>query len=81
MTLITHTIALQNAPVLTSNKHRPLIIKNQSKQHIARFLAPKGGWTQWDVWQAIQQLPPKWGNESLSLYLGDTFLTTESPKK
>lgn len=81
MTIITHTVTPNISTALTTNKRLPLIIKNQSGQHVARFLAPLGGWTQWDVWQARQHLHPKWANEPISLYLGDILLTTESSKK
>ncbi|PCD85517.1 hypothetical protein COR52_26285 [Vibrio mediterranei] len=67
-----------STPPATMRKHDSLIIKKFNGQDVARFLAPKGGWTQWDIWQATQQLHPKWTNEPICLYLGKSALTTES---
>lgn len=79
MIFITDTPTPEAKKLLTSNKHHSLIIQTPSGQQFARYIAPKWGWTPWDLWQIRQRIPPQWLLYELNAYLGDVRVGDHTP--
>ncbi|WP_390241757.1 hypothetical protein [Vibrio sp. R78045] len=74
ITFITDTPSLNAKQLLSEQKNETLLFKTLQDQQLARFIAPKQGWTTWDLWQVRQQLPPHWFNQGANAYLGDVLI-------
>lgn len=76
LSFITDTPSPDTQRLLSQYKHETLLFKNLQGQQLARFIAPKQGWTTWDLWQVRQQLPPHWFSQGANAYLGDMLIST-----
>ncbi|MDK9783756.1 hypothetical protein KIT90_20465 [Vibrio sp. B172a] len=74
MIFITDRPSTQSKALLLENKHLPLIYKRLDGRQLARFIAPKWGWTPWDLWQVRQQIPLEWWQAGAEAYLGDALI-------
>lgn len=81
MIFITDNPNLQTKQWLDDYKHSTLILKNRKGNQLARFVAPKHGWTPWDLWQLRQQLPPQWINQHVDAYLGGRLIGSNYRKE
>ena len=74
MHFIIDTPSRHTKQLLSTNKHHALIFKALDGRQLARFTAPKSGWTPWDIWQVRQQLPANWWQAGAHAYLGETLI-------
>ena len=80
LNFITDTPSSNTKRLLLQQKHETLVFKNLSGQQLARFIAPKQGWTTWDLWQVRQQLPPHWFAQGVKAYLGEELIGSTAIK-
>ncbi len=74
MIFITDTPNQQTKALLHINKDCLLVFKTLDGRQLARFIAPKWGWTLWDLWQVRQQIPLARWQAGAQAYLGNTLI-------